>query len=206
MRDYKAWWQDDKLRNCWPGDGLAGGWDETAWIKDNIAPLLGPDGIVIDYGCGPGRHTLAFTPYHYLGVDLNPYAIDAARENTKKEPPNYRFQVIDFLQPLAPCDVILAWTVLLHIHDEDLPKVLDQFTAAKPEYIVIGEIMDRRWREVSPPNGPFYQRDLDDYLQYLDGRYYTLVRNHRIPYARYVRREASDIFEVAVFQAESMSV
>jgi SAM-dependent methyltransferase len=199
VRDYKAWWTNDELNNCWPGDGKAGGWDETEWIRKHIAQIYTQYGRrVLDYGCGPGRHTSAFDPRYYTGVDLNPRAIIKAQDAH----PEATFREIDFLEDLPECGLILAWTVLLHIHDEHLAAVITQLTNIRPQYIVIAEIMDKRWRAISSPLGPFYQRDFDDYLGLLYGHSYTLVENHRIPYQRYANHKASDIFEVAIFEED----
>lgn len=96
-------------------------------------------GMVCEVGCGVGRCSDAFVPDRYIGVDINPEAIEIAA----KECPNHMFQSIswDSRYPLA--DTYLFYTTLQHVPDDEIHGVLVRCK----NRIVIQEHMLREYRD-----------------------------------------------------------
>jgi SAM-dependent methyltransferase len=125
-------------------------------------------GTVFEFGCGDGRLSSAFDHHLYAGFDINPSALDAAQ----KANPNHFYST-----EWVKCDTFLAYTVLLHVPDDEIQAVIDRAKTYKR--IVIGEIMGRQWRR--PGNPPVFNRDLTEYTDMI-GRPYDIIR---VPYPRY---------------------
>ncbi|WP_037361591.1 class I SAM-dependent DNA methyltransferase [Amycolatopsis orientalis] len=88
------------------------------------------DGPVADLGCGPGQVTahlneLGVAAY---GIDLSPGMIEVARRDN----PRLRFEVGSMTDPLPTASLagIVAWQSLIHLPDELLPAVLENFRQA----------------------------------------------------------------------------
>jgi SAM-dependent methyltransferase len=113
-------------------------------------------GFVCDVGCGTGRCADAFNPGAYVGIDINPTAIERAQH----EMPLHSFRRIDWDDPYPTADTYLFYTCLMHVRDEDLPLVI---VRAKPR-IVIAECMSRAYRNERAFN---FNRDADDYRRVL---------------------------------------
>jgi SAM-dependent methyltransferase len=126
-------------------------------------------GNVFELGCGYGRLAPAFEPGQYVGMDINPTALEVAR----RECPEHTF-----VDEWVEADTILAYTVLLHVPDDDIEAMVDAMKAYPR--IVIGEIMELRWRRAGNP--PAFNREPDEYCA-LVGR--DLVEVHRVAYPRY---------------------
>lgn len=162
--DYKKWWIADGLKNIMPNKRTLGYLEGFAVLDvlRRMVKKLKPDvgRSVIDYGCGCGRMSPAFNPLAYWGVDLNPAAIAVAKEKF----PTHFFTENVYLGDLPEASLVLCYTVLLHIADEDLDDVLKQIADTGCEHVIVAEIMDASWR-AQGPKGPFYQRDFVDYLE-----------------------------------------
>jgi trans-aconitate methyltransferase len=120
------------------------------------------DERVVDMGCGDGRLAGAFAPERYLGLDLSWANVQAAAQAH----PGRVFSLYTPWSPLPP-GLVLAWTVLLHVPDDQLEAFV-QLCAGR--WVVIGEIMDRRWRRPGRP--PVFNRDAADYS--------AAFRDHRV--------------------------
>ncbi|MFI0900707.1 class I SAM-dependent methyltransferase [Streptomyces sp. NPDC020983] len=88
----------------------------------------GGDGPVADVGCGPGRVTafLRTLGLDAFGIDLSPRMIQIARRDN----PGVRFAVgsmTDLPLPDASTAGLLAWYSLIHVPDEEIPRVLAHF-------------------------------------------------------------------------------
>ncbi len=92
-------------------------------------------GPVADVGCGPGHVTVHL---HELGVDavgidLSPRIIDVAR----RDHPGLRFEVgsmTDLDLPDASVAGLIAWQSLIHMPDNEVPAVFEQFhRAVRPD-------------------------------------------------------------------------
>jgi SAM-dependent methyltransferase len=125
-------------------------------------------GSVFEFGCGDGRLSPAFDKSAYTGFDINPNALEAAKTNN----PGHTYST-EWVQ----ADTFLAYTVLLHVSDDELPEIIEK--AKGYDRIVIGEIMGRQWRR--PGNPPVFNRDIEEYAD-LVGRDYSIIE---VPYPRY---------------------
>lgn len=150
MESVAAFWRaQNGVRHITPR-GLE--WPEGEWIKSAFDDLKGKS--VIEFGCGPGRLAGLFDPDSYLGVDINQNAVLAARERNSK----HRFETIDTAAPIGPIDVIVCHTVLVHVPDEELAKVIARFDAKR---VVVNEITGRHWRRDGEP--PVFNREVHEY-------------------------------------------
>lgn len=181
MFDYKQYWTVDGMVNLVP-DGVAEGFDVVAALREFCD---GPEWYAVtEIGCGNGRLSGAFAQYEYTGLDLNPHAIMEARRNH----PGYQFQEIDFGESLncLDGDLVLAYTVLLHIDDVDLNAVLDRI-CEDAGFVLICEIMDRKWRREGNP--PAFNRTLGDYVDAMHDQGFRFRRSRTYDYARYAGAE-----------------
>lgn len=125
-------------------------------------------GSVFEFGCGDGRLSSAFHPDSYVGFDINPHALVAA----SRANPAHRY-----VTDPEPADTWLAWTVLLHVPDDEIGEVLDG--AKLYRRIVIGEVMGRKWRRAGDP--PVFNREAHEYVEMVGRPCETVL----IPYPRY---------------------
>lgn len=125
-------------------------------------------GSVFEFGCGDGRLSPAFEVSSYIGYDINPAALEAARRNN----PGYRYS-----DKVCEADTFLAYTVLLHVPDDEIQAVIG--VARKYRRIVIGEITGRQWRRAGNP--PVFNRSVREYSEFV-GIEPEIVK---VPYPRY---------------------
>ncbi|MGM0927534.1 MAG: class I SAM-dependent methyltransferase [Pseudomonadota bacterium] len=125
-------------------------------------------GSVFELGCGDGRLAPAFAPEAYVGMDINPAALARARQAN----PAHRFTT-----DWQPADTVLAYTVLLHVPDDDLPALLARMAGYRR--VVIGEILGRRWRTPGVP--PVFNREREEYEAHLG----PVCEVIRVPYPHY---------------------
>jgi SAM-dependent methyltransferase len=98
-------------------------------VARHIRPTVGER--VLDIGCGPGELLDALPPVDYLGFDLNPRSVDAAR---RRRGDRGRFECVDVreadLSSEAPFDLVLAVGLLHHIDDDGVHQLLDRAASA----------------------------------------------------------------------------
>lgn len=123
-------------------------------------------GKVFEFGCGDGRLSPAFD--NYVGYDINPAALEAARRNNPSH---------IYVDVILPADTFLAYTVLVHVPDEEIKAVIE--IAKGYSRIVIGEITGRKWRRSGNP--PVFNREVKEYEQMI-GVKAEIVK---VPYPRY---------------------
>ena len=181
MIDYKKYWASDNLKNIAPQHHgqYPEGWDPAEVIKmmikdENLEKVL-------DFGCGYGRLCQAFDCDSYLGVDLNPQAIEVAR----KTYPGYRFMEINIDSSFEKVDVVFAYTVFLHLDDDTLSNILLRLRESCQKLLIVAEILGREWRRQGLP--PVFNRDLDDYQDLISSRGFKFIGEYRRPYQRYAR-------------------
>ena len=166
MKDkYKKFWIQDNLKNVASINSLyIGEWDMKDYflkLKDRLECRN-----VLDFGCGYGRLFPIFIrcPMIYFGIDLNPTAVNKARKTYPKYKNRFVEVDIDSLYPQA--DMVLAYTVFLHLDDDTLKNILSRLKKVC-KYIVIVETLGREWRPqyLSSYDLPIYNRDLDEYVE-----------------------------------------
>jgi SAM-dependent methyltransferase len=169
-------WADEGLNHIIPdvGGEFPEGFDVYALLKQ----IIDPSQNVLEVGCGYGRLCRAFALQSYIGVDINPRAIEAAREKN----PGYKFEIINPAAVLPKVDVALVYTVAQHIPDEELARFFKPICEAAKQ-VVIAEIMDIRWRR--PGNPPVFNRDPEQYVLEMANRGFLLRRFGKALYARY---------------------
>lgn len=135
-------------------------------------------GSVLEFGCGVGRLCRAFQSEGYLGVDASPSAVRAAID----ENPDHSF--LHYLGgPLPKAATVLAWTVLLHVPDDEIKETVSHLIRATNELLIIGEIMGRTWRRSGDP--PVFNRDVHEYDELLYGEGFGDIYHVTRPCSRY---------------------
>lgn len=177
--NYKEWWTKSGLGHITAGStDCPEGWDVKAQLKELWAKWRWGNKKVLDFGCGPGRLSGAFSPSNYVGVDLNPKALALA----KKRNPKFTYKEIDVKTELPQADILFAYTVFNHI-DDDLTKEYGQrFYAMGIQYLVICELLGREWRS-SEVEHPSWGKELSEYCDAFSG--YGLKQEKRRLYKHY---------------------
>lgn len=169
-------WIEEGVRHIIPeiGEKFLEGFD----VGDLLDQCLDSHLPVVEIGCGVGRIAGLFAPESYIGVDVNPYALIAARAAN----PNHMFRIADVgLQyPSAPSAFV--YTVLLHISDEEIDRFMKEVVTGRSR-VIIAELMDRRWRREGVP--PVFNRDAEDYILIMQRLGFRLVKHFKPEYARY---------------------
>ncbi len=171
----KEFWKEDHLANIIPrGFGeYPEGFAVPAFLKEWLQPI--PFQSVVDLGCGYGRLSTAFSQESYLGIDVNPEAILAAKEKF----PGYRF--LESKEDQFPkADLYMAYTVFLHLLDDEVHHILDLVDTS---YFLVAEILGSEWRRKGNP--PVYNREFDEYIKIFHQHQYRMVDEISKPYARY---------------------
>ena len=94
---------------------------------------------VVDFGCGIGRlyDTLGGLFNNYTGIDISEGMIKEAKENY----PNGKFNLINSYADLRPADMIVCFTVLLHLPPNDI-DIFCNSIKNKYKYIFIRQHME----------------------------------------------------------------
>ena len=179
--DFTSYWQQDQLANIIPQNTKLGefpeGWDVRPYIWELLKPHLVRK--MVEIGCGYGRLCQAIPTDYYLGIDINPEAIQTAKE----QHPGYDFQPIGFNDQYPEADAILAYTVLLHIDDVAIVPMIKRMCQAS-DVILIAEILGKKqWRREGNP--PVFNRDLQDYLSLMQTNGFHLDNCQGKTYAHY---------------------
>lgn len=167
------WRMNSRLEHITPpGTRFPEGFDVLELLR-----LKFPSGSVLDFGCGDGRMAPAFSAERYVGVDVNPHAIEACRRSF----PGWRFEIA--AEDLPAADAALAWTVLLHLDDEEVKRAADRLARAAPRIVVV-EIPGRKWRG-GRGQPACYNREVDDYERLFSVFGVWLRTLQMLPYGRY---------------------
>lgn len=175
-------WDLPSLKAFWESDGLANITAMSAEFPEGFDPRpelarYRPDSVT-DLGCGYGRLCEAFDPATYVGMDLNPNAVVKA---CQLHPDYVFFGAIEDPQALPGGDMLLAYTVFLHMPDNVLAPWLDVIKA-RYERVLICEILGRDWRKLAGAV-PVFNRDFRDYERMLAP--FQVASRQRFTYARY---------------------
>lgn len=153
------------------------GFDVGAVLLD----IIGDYDAIIDFGCGTGRLTNLFAADRYLGVDINPMAIahcEAAHEA-------YWFEWFPDGHQLQPTDIVLAYTVCLHMSDAQFAAWSEMVARAPAKRVLIAEITGREWRREGDP--PVFNRERLEYVALMRDAGYRLTEMHARQYVRYAK-------------------
>lgn len=175
--DAERWWRDNHSLShiVPPGTGVG---PEDFNVCVVLRGLIG-SGSVLDFGCGVGRLARCFAADRYIGVDVNTHALDYCRKHV----PTHTFMRVD-AGPLPRAHCVLAYTVLLHIPDAELPSVVERLSVAAPRVLVV-EILGRQWRGKPGSTPATFNRELSDYASTFDAVGMPLHRAEHYPYKRY---------------------
>jgi len=174
-------WRQAQLFHINPGveNDFPEGWD----VREQLREIFG-DRHVSDIGCGYGRLCTAFRPEQYVGYDLNPAAVEAAQHRH----PDYRFNWMRDPFDYAPDDAALLYTVLLHIHDDDIEAAVKQI-CERVNFVAVAEIMLRSWRVSDVPRPtqapPVFNRDPEEYVAMFAKHRFDVDDVVIAPYKRY---------------------
>jgi len=124
---------------------------QAPFVAQKIAPFLaaGPAaraGRVLELGCGPGTNAHLFDPQGFVGIDLSPHYVEAARRRNRG-----RFVCGDAatfdLADEAPFDRVFINSLLHHLRDEQVESLLTRAAgtlAAHGEIHVLDLTLPRR--------------------------------------------------------------
>jgi len=149
------------------------GWD----VREELRNIIG-DRSVAEIGCGYGRLCTAFQPEQYMGYDVSPAAIAAA----KRLFPAYRFSVMAEDGDYGKSDAALLYAILLHVHDEDIRAFVARLTD-RTAMVVVAEIMGREWRRPGDP--PVFNRAAEEYIALFAEHGFKVDDIITAPYERY---------------------
>lgn len=162
------------------------GWDVPTFLKHVVQ-----DESIVEFGCGYGRLIDKFDPQQYKGFDLNPSAVAKAM----KLHPNYNFFVYEIGDKLPPSAWVMAYTVLLHVSDDDIDDILDTITANCSK-VIISEIMERRARRpLRAGKPPVWNREKEDYVALMKARGFHLTNTYSKAW-----RDVKDRLTILVFE------
>jgi methylase of polypeptide subunit release factors len=136
---YAQYWQGaDGIRNVKPNRGgieFPEGFNAIGILE---SLMLTP---CVEVGCGYGRLVSAFEPGDYTGVDCNVEAIDIARRDHAE----HSFHVVNAYD-YPPSRSKLAYTVAMHIPDDEYPEFVSALVQNTSDQVVIAEILGREKR------------------------------------------------------------
>ena len=142
MKYIKVWQGEDGIRNVIPRSGRSGEYPERPGFDPlDILPDIIRGRPVCEIGCGYGRLADAFEPDKYIGLDCNREAIKRAKKNL----PEYSFHVINEYK-YPPTMSKFAYTVAMHIPDDEYHEFVQAMCESTGEQIVIAEILGRSKR------------------------------------------------------------
>lgn len=180
MKEYKDFWQQNGLDFITPrGVPHPEGFDIRKALENMICGQS-----FLEIGCGTGRIAALYHPFKYVGVDINPAAIEVAR----KACPEHEFHLVGLDDELPVRTTVLLYTVLLHIPDEIIDAQLQRFCAASAGSVIIGEIMEPKQRRKRNPNAAYdisNQRSATDYMMLMSKQGFRLAKSVDMPYEHY---------------------
>lgn len=162
MTPTQYWQANDKLQHITPPN------ERHPEIGLANALSMACKGYVFEFGCGDGRLSGLFNSLMYYGYDINDHAVKKAQQNN----PRHKY-VSDWHEATT----VLAYTVLLHISDEEIKPIIDKMKTY--ERIVIGEITGRKWRRSGNP--PVFNREISEYIEMIG----VIPNIIKVPYPRY---------------------
>ena len=130
-------WLNDNLNNITPKKiRYPEGWD----VCERLNKLYGREKVV-EVGCGYGRLAPAFEPENYIGFDINKKCIESAVQLN----PDYTFKPYKLGTYLPESSLVLFYTLLLHVDDNDILPFL-KIATLNTNKVLIAEILGRHKR------------------------------------------------------------
>jgi SAM-dependent methyltransferase len=177
---YASYWQgEDGIRNVKPGGRgeFPEGFPVISILRNIITRFP-----VIEIGCGYGRLAEAFAATDYWGLDCNAEAIKRAR----RLHPDHRFRIIDSYN-YPPSMVKLAYTVAIHIPDEEYPQFIKAICEYTHDQVVIAEILGKHLRRKLEEKKegwiqPTFGRNKEDHEREFEKNSFQLVTWHDFQY------------------------
>ncbi len=134
---------------------------------------------VLEVGCNRGHNLTAMADLFKIepvGIEPNPYARQLARKS------DHRLSVLEgtiFDLPFKDGVFDLAFTsgVLIHIHEKDLPKAIDELHRVSKRYLFCSEYFDSKETHI-------HYRDHDDLLWKRDFKRHFLKNHPRLKLIR----------------------
>lgn len=109
-------------------------------IKKYLIP-----GSVLDVGCGNGRYAQAFDGREYLGIDISPLMIEAAKNNFN-DSKKFAFHDIVTWEPTKRWNNIFTSVVLQHLPPDLIEGVLEKLKRWADNLICIeSKKSDKEW-------------------------------------------------------------
>lgn len=176
QKEIVEFWQKEGTKHLIPNTGnqFPEGWD----VRPYLQSLFPEKGKVTEVGCGNGRLCLSFNSSRYLGLDINPTAIEEAQ----KLYPQYNFKLLIPSTPLLFSEFKFVYTVLLHVSDEAIKGIVESLVESSSE-VLVAEIMGRKWRRPGSP--PVFNREGDEYIALFESFGCKPILNEEKPYTRY---------------------
>ena len=136
---------------------------QAPFAERKFAPIVSHNDVakirrVLDVGCGPGTNTHHFAHADYVGIDINPRYIDAARERTGRKfiaadattyqvDPSERFDFIFLNSFLHHVDTPSVRRILSHLAtlltDDGAIHILDLIRPGRPSIALTLAKLDR---------------------------------------------------------------
>jgi len=179
----------NKLQGLWNQRGL--NWitprdrdnPEGFDIGDFLSRNLPSGGPILEFGCGRGRLAKFFESHWYEGIDFNENAVEKAR----KAKPEHAFSNRTIQGIGTEFAAAFAYTVLLHIPDDEIKEVADHISEVCETFTVF-EIMGRKWRRRGNP--PVFNREPEEYIEIFKAAGGRLVSRDALPYKHYATNPA----------------
>lgn len=121
---------------------------------------------ILDAPCGDlnwMRHIALPRGTRYIGADIVPELIEALRGSNEAD--DRRFMVLDIVsEPLPAADLWLCRHVLMHLSNDEVRQVLENFAQSEIRYLLVdshsfvrknSDIRSGGWRHINLRRGPF---------------------------------------------------